>query len=74
METFGFSRGEIFNSRDESFLPDLMRETQGRGVDVVLNSLSGELLHASWRCVAPRGKVSCVFRDVCIISTNTNYR
>ncbi|KFY63469.1 hypothetical protein V497_01989, partial [Pseudogymnoascus sp. VKM F-4516 (FW-969)] len=57
METFGFSRGDIFNSRDESFLPDLMRETQGRGVDIVLNSLSGELLHASWRCVAPRGKM-----------------
>lgn len=34
-----------------------MRETSGRGVDVVLNSLSGELLHASWRCVAPFGKM-----------------
>ncbi|KFY38193.1 hypothetical protein V494_04450 [Pseudogymnoascus sp. VKM F-4513 (FW-928)] len=57
IKTFGLSRSEIFNSRDESFLPDLMCETQGRGVDVVLNSLSGELLHASWKCVAPRGKM-----------------
>ena len=34
-----------------------MRETGGRGVDIVLNSLSGELLHASWRCVAEFGKL-----------------
>jgi NADPH:quinone reductase-like Zn-dependent oxidoreductase len=55
METFGIPRNHIFNSRDSSFLPGLMRETNGRGVDVVLNSLSGELLHASWECVAPFG-------------------
>ena len=34
-----------------------MRETNGRGVDMVLNSLSGELLHASWECVAEYGKM-----------------
>lgn len=34
-----------------------MRETGGRGVDVVLNSLSGKLLHTSWQCVAPFGKM-----------------
>ena len=39
-------RSNIFNSRNPSFLSDLMRETMGRGVDIVLNSLSGELLHA----------------------------
>ena len=32
-----------------------MESTHGTGVDLVLNSLSGELLHASWRCVAPHG-------------------
>jgi hypothetical protein len=32
-----------------------MSYTSGRGVDVVLNSLSGELLHASWQCVAEFG-------------------
>jgi NADPH:quinone reductase-like Zn-dependent oxidoreductase len=32
-----------------------MRTTEGRGVDVVLNSLSGDLLHASWKCVAEFG-------------------
>ena len=34
-----------------------MQATGGKGVDIVLNSLSGELLHASWQCVAPFGKM-----------------
>jgi hypothetical protein len=55
MEAHGIPRENIFNSRDESFKDDIMRATNGRGVDVVLNSLSGELLHASWKCVAEYG-------------------
>jgi NADPH:quinone reductase-like Zn-dependent oxidoreductase/acyl carrier protein len=53
----GISRGHIFDSRSRSFLADVMRVTNGAGVDIVLNSLSGELLHASWDCVAPFGKM-----------------
>lgn len=34
-----------------------MRETKGEGVDLVLNSLGGPLLHASWQCVAQFGKM-----------------
>ncbi|KAI1101771.1 hypothetical protein F4804DRAFT_334979 [Jackrogersella minutella] len=55
MSNFGIPRSHIFNSRDASFAAGVMRETGGRGVDVVLNSLSGELLHESWRCVAKFG-------------------
>ncbi|RAL08735.1 fatty acid synthase S-acetyltransferase [Aspergillus homomorphus CBS 101889] len=57
VDHFGLEKTHIFHSRDESFVADLMRETSGRGVDVVLNSLAGKLLHASWRCVAPFGKM-----------------
>lgn len=57
METFNIPREHIFNSRNSLFFPDLMRQTSGRGVDIVLNSLSGELLQTSWRCVAPWGKM-----------------
>ena len=57
MEKFNFPRNHIFNSRNASFLHDLMHETGGRGVDLVLNSLSGELLHTSWKCVAAFGKL-----------------
>jgi NAD(P)-dependent dehydrogenase (short-subunit alcohol dehydrogenase family)/acyl carrier protein len=55
MTQFNISRDRIFNSRDASFLPGIMAATNNRGVDVVLNSLSGELLHASWKCVAEFG-------------------
>lgn len=47
----------IFDSRNpESLEEGIMRETSGRGVDVVLNSLPGELLHAGWRCMAAFGR------------------
>jgi NADPH:quinone reductase-like Zn-dependent oxidoreductase/NAD(P)-dependent dehydrogenase (short-subunit alcohol dehydrogenase family) len=55
METYGIPRNRIFNSRDASFAKGVLCETHGRGVDVVLNSLAGELLHASWKCVAEWG-------------------
>lgn len=48
--------GNIFSSRDKSFVDDLYKATGGRGVDVVLNSLTGDLLHASWQCCAPFGR------------------
>ncbi|CAG9990390.1 unnamed protein product [Clonostachys byssicola] len=52
---FGLPLNRILHSRDDSFVADVMRETNGRGVDLVLNSLSGELLHATWNCVAAFG-------------------
>ncbi|KAH7115402.1 hypothetical protein B0J13DRAFT_654214, partial [Dactylonectria estremocensis] len=55
MKTYGIPRNRIFNSRDESFLEGIMKETENRGVDIVLNSLTGPLLHASWKCVAEFG-------------------
>ncbi|CRG92673.1 Nonribosomal peptide synthetase 14 [Talaromyces islandicus] len=45
----------IFNSRDLSFAKGVLRMTNGRGVDVILNSLSGETLRQTWHCVAPFG-------------------
>nr|CAB3243759.1 fatty acid synthase [Phallusia mammillata] len=43
-------------SRDLSFEREIMRKTNGKGVDVVLNSLSGEKLIASVRCLAKHGR------------------
>ena len=51
------SRDSIFYSRDSSFAEKVMEATGGKGVDVVLNSLAGKLLHASWQCVASFGKM-----------------
>ena len=53
VETYGINAENIFYSRDTSFAAGVLRRTGGRGVDVVLNSLSGEHLVASWECLAP---------------------
>ena len=55
VKEFGIPRNRIFNSRDNSFLHGIMEATHNSGVDLVLNSLSGELLSASWKCVALDG-------------------
>lgn len=44
------------NSRNTSFEQHILRQTGGRGVDVVLNSLSEEKLQASVRCLAQHGR------------------
>ncbi|XP_061706672.1 fatty acid synthase-like [Cydia pomonella] len=46
----------IGNSRDCSFEQLVQRRTQGRGVDLVLNSLAGDQLQASLRCLGERGR------------------
>ena len=46
----------IFSSRSTTFAQGILRMTNGLGVDVVLNSLSGEALRASWECIAPLGR------------------
>ncbi|KAK7937173.1 uncharacterized protein PG986_014041 [Apiospora aurea] len=54
--TYGLARDHIFSSRDLTFKSQVLRKTGGRGVDIVLNSLAGEALKASWDCVAPFGR------------------
>lgn len=56
-ENFAISESRIFNSSDSGFVDDIMQETGGHGVDLALNSLSGDLLHATWKCVAEFGKM-----------------
>lgn len=53
----GIPRDHIFNSRDSSFLDGIMRVTNGRGVDLVLTSLSADFIQASCDCVANFGKL-----------------
>lgn len=56
MEHLGVPEEHIFSSRDVSFESGVMRATGGRGVDVVFNSLSSELLRATWACIASFGR------------------
>ena len=56
IDHFGLQEDHIFYSRNTSFAQGIKRVTNGYGVDVVLNSLSGDALRASWECVAPYGR------------------
>ena len=44
------------NSRDKTFEWDILRATNGKGVDVILNSLAEEKLQASIRILAHHGR------------------
>ncbi|KAL1970796.1 hypothetical protein VTN77DRAFT_2630 [Rasamsonia byssochlamydoides] len=56
MQTYGIPEDHIFSSRDASFAEGVLRMTNGKGVDVILNSLAGELLRESWNCIARFGR------------------
>lgn len=60
----------MFSSRDADFAKGIMKATDGRGINVLINSLTGELLDASWRILADGGNmVEIGKRD--IIDRNT---
>ncbi|HIK08368.1 MAG TPA: SDR family NAD(P)-dependent oxidoreductase [Trichormus sp. M33_DOE_039] len=46
----------IFNSRTLDFAQEILKITQGEGVDIVFNSLSGEYIPASLSVLKPQGK------------------
>jgi NADPH:quinone reductase-like Zn-dependent oxidoreductase len=55
-EVYQIPNDHILDSQDLSFAKSIKRMTDGRGVDVVLNSSStGEALRQTWYCIAPFG-------------------
>lgn len=58
MNVYGIPEDHIFYSRSNNatFAKGIKRMTDGYGVDVVLNSLMGQGLRASWECIAPYGR------------------
>ena len=50
------SESSFANSRDSNFWRTLLKATAGRGVDVVLNSLSEDKLQASVQLLAQHGR------------------
>lgn len=57
IDTYGIPEDHIFSSRNASFTSEIMAATNGKGVDVALNSLSGQLLKATWKCMAMFGRL-----------------
>jgi len=56
MSRFGIPEDHIFSSRRSGFGEAITRVTNGAGVDVVLNSLSGDFIRESLGCMAPLGR------------------
>lgn len=63
VEKLGIPESRIFNSRSASFKRAILRVTGGRGVDVVINSLKGDLLRESLDCVAQLGTFIEIGKD-----------
>ncbi|KAI1502944.1 hypothetical protein F5X99DRAFT_137710 [Biscogniauxia marginata] len=55
LDGYGIPASHVFSSRNAGFAEKIMRMTDGKGIEVVLNSLAGELLKESWRCIAMFG-------------------
>ncbi|OQE43511.1 hypothetical protein PENCOP_c003G08807 [Penicillium coprophilum] len=55
VDRYGISEDRIFSSRSTDFDIELMHATHGAGVVEILNSLTGELMEESWRCIAAGG-------------------
>ncbi|THV53463.1 hypothetical protein BGAL_0050g00300 [Botrytis galanthina] len=74
IKTFGIKPSHIFNSRDSSFLEGIRAATDDRGVDVILNSLTGDLLHDSWLACADFGRFVEVGKRDIVDAGNLNMR
>ncbi|KAJ4253425.1 hypothetical protein NW762_010583 [Fusarium torreyae] len=61
-DVYGIQEDHIFWSNNVSFSAGISTVTKGYGVDVVLNTLSGELLHASCEVLAPLGRLVDISR------------
>jgi NADPH:quinone reductase-like Zn-dependent oxidoreductase len=55
IDHYNIPEDHIFSTRSRTFKHGILRLTGDKGVDVVLNSLSGEWLNDSWECVARLG-------------------
>ena len=55
-DTYGLPRGHILNSRSHRYTTEVMRITEGKGVDVLINDQAGDGLREGWACMARFGR------------------
>ncbi|KAL2816617.1 hypothetical protein BDW59DRAFT_166262 [Aspergillus cavernicola] len=67
----GIAKSRIFSTRSTAFKDEILRLTERRGVDVVLNCSSGELLDESISCVADFGYLIDVTKSKTPVSSLT---
>ena len=46
----------LINYQEADFQDEVMRLTNGRGVDIVINTLPGDAIQKGMRCLAPGGR------------------
>lgn len=56
MDSYNIPESHIFSSRNISFAKGIKEFTGDQGVDIVLNSLTGDILQESFDCIAPLGR------------------
>jgi NADPH:quinone reductase-like Zn-dependent oxidoreductase len=56
METFSIPESNILSSQHDSFSSAILEKTGGKGVDVVLNSLTGAAVQESFDCLGDFGR------------------
>ncbi|KAF2036035.1 polyketide synthase [Setomelanomma holmii] len=67
-EAYGIPRTHMFSNRTLDFGRGVRQLTLGRGIDVVINSLTGEAVRESWDCLATFGRLI----DVSATQSTTN--
>ncbi|KAI1810659.1 putative polyketide synthase [Poronia punctata] len=55
-EEFNIPKDHIFSSRTPEFRDGILSVTNGKGVDVIINSLAGNLLQETWAVIADFGR------------------
>ncbi|KIA75675.1 putative polyketide synthase protein [Aspergillus ustus] len=63
-EQLNIPANRIFSSRNSDFAQGILAATKGRGVDVILNSVTGELLDETWRICADGGMMVDIGRGL----------
>ncbi|GAB1200503.1 hypothetical protein APSETT444_009876 [Aspergillus pseudonomiae] len=54
-DTYKIPYERMFSSRCSKFAAGIMKATDGKGIDVIVNSITGDLLDATWRVCAAGG-------------------
>ncbi|KAH8707077.1 hypothetical protein GQ44DRAFT_831130 [Phaeosphaeriaceae sp. PMI808] len=56
LEQFNIPADQIFSCQSLEFASQILQKANGVGLDVIFNSLPGDILTESWRCMAPLGR------------------
>ena len=66
MEHFRIPEDHVFSSRDDGFSREILRMTGGKGVDVIISSVSGEPLRLTLECLGSFGRLVDLTPNPCL--------